>query len=92
MRETYPTDLSDAECGCIEPHLPTPRRTVGRPRSRHSLRKKILDAVFYILANVVDQEGIESPLEHAKEESFARLWHLWLDAGYRSDKKGKGSG
>ena len=56
------------------------------------MRKKILDAVFYILANVVDQEGIEPPLEHAKEESFARLWHLWLDAGYRSDKKGKGSG
>ncbi len=56
------------------------------------MRKKLLGAVFYILANVVDQEGIESPLEHAKEESFARLWHLWLDAGYRSDKKGKGSG
>ena len=56
------------------------------------MRKKILDAVFYILANVVDQEGIESLLEHVKEESFTRLWHLWLDAGYRSDKKGKGSG
>jgi hypothetical protein len=78
MRKTYPIDLSDAERGCIEPHLPTPRRAAGKPRSRHSLRKKILDAVFYILANVVDQEGIKSLLEHTKEESFARLWHLWL--------------
>jgi putative transposase len=25
MRKTYPTDLSDAEWECIEPHLPTPR-------------------------------------------------------------------
>ena len=56
------------------------------------MRKKILGAVFCLLANVVDQEGIESLLEHVKEESFTRLWHLWLDAGYRSDKKGKGSG
>src|ERR687890_1047716 len=41
MRKPYPTDLSDAEWKCIEPHLPTPR-AAGRPR-RHSLRE-ILDA------------------------------------------------
>jgi transposase len=46
MRKTYPTDLSDAEWECIEPHLPTPRAT-GRPR-RHSLRE-ILDAIYYIV-------------------------------------------
>jgi hypothetical protein len=45
MRKPYPTDLSDAEWECIEPHLPTPK-AVGRPR-KHSLRE-ILDAVFYI--------------------------------------------
>ncbi|MCA1737514.1 MAG: transposase, partial [Actinobacteria bacterium] len=44
MRKTYPTDLSDAEWECIEPHLPTPR-AAGRPR-RHSLRE-ILDAIYY---------------------------------------------
>jgi transposase len=48
MRKTYPTDLSDAEWGYIEPHLPTPRRAAGRSK-RHFLRKKILDADFYIL-------------------------------------------
>src|SRR5215210_3070698 len=46
MRKTYPTDLSDAEWECIEPHLPIPR-AAGRPR-RHSLRE-ILDAIFYIV-------------------------------------------
>jgi len=46
MRKRYPTDLSDAEWACIEPHVPTPR-AAGRPR-RHSLRE-ILDAIFYIV-------------------------------------------
>jgi putative transposase len=46
MRKTYPTDLSDAEWECIEPHLPAPR-AAGRPRS-HSLRE-ILNAIFYIV-------------------------------------------
>src|SRR5215208_886009 len=46
MRKPYPTDLSDAEWKCIEPHLPTPRAD-GRPR-RHSLRE-ILDAIFYMV-------------------------------------------
>jgi hypothetical protein len=34
---------------------------------------------------VVDQEGVKPLLEYAKEELFARLWHLGLDAGYRSE-------
>jgi hypothetical protein len=46
MRKRYPTDLSDAEWECIEPHLPTPR-AAGKPRS-HSLRE-ILDAIFYMV-------------------------------------------
>ena len=46
MRKTYPTDLSDVEWECIEPHLPTPNAD-GRPRI-HPLRE-ILDAIFYIV-------------------------------------------
>ena len=46
MRKRCPTDLSDAEWECIEPHLPTPRAP-GRPRT-HSLRE-ILDAIFYMV-------------------------------------------
>jgi len=46
MRKTYPTDLSDAEWECIEPHLPIPSAD-GRPRI-HPLRE-ILDAIFYIV-------------------------------------------
>jgi putative transposase len=41
------------------------------------------------VANVVDQEGIKELLEHARE-SFPRLSHLWLDAGYRGEDKGRG--
>jgi len=46
MRKPYPTDLSDAEWSCLEPHLPVPKAT-GRPRI-HSQRE-ILNAVFYVL-------------------------------------------
>jgi Putative transposase of IS4/5 family (DUF4096) len=55
MRKPYPTDLSDAEWACIEPHLPTPKAP-GRPRV-HSLRE-ILDAIFYIsISCVADVPG-----------------------------------
>ena len=44
--KTYPTDLSDAEFGHIEPHLPATNQR-GRPRI-HAPRD-ILNAVFYVL-------------------------------------------
>jgi transposase len=40
-------------------------------------------------AKVLDQEGIKPLLERAGEQ-FLRLKHLWLDAGYRGEAKGKG--
>jgi Putative transposase of IS4/5 family (DUF4096) len=46
MRKIYPTDLSDAEWACIEPHLPTPR-AAGRPRIRPL--RELLNAIFYIV-------------------------------------------
>jgi putative transposase len=46
MKRSYPTDLTDAEWGCLEPHVPAPNRR-GRPRV-HATRR-ILDAVFYVL-------------------------------------------
>jgi putative transposase len=46
VRKAYQTDLSDAQCSYIEPHLPAPKPR-GRPRV-HGLRE-ILDAVFYVL-------------------------------------------
>jgi putative transposase len=46
MRTTYPTDLTDAEWSCLEPHLPTPKAT-GRPRI-YPLRE-ILNAIFYVV-------------------------------------------
>src|SRR5215208_5631522 len=46
MRTTYPTDLTDAELGCLEPHLPAPKAT-GRPRV-YPLRE-ILNAIFYVV-------------------------------------------
>jgi putative transposase len=46
MKRSYPTDLTDAEWGCLKPHVPPPN-TRGRPRV-HATRR-ILDAVFYVL-------------------------------------------
>src|SRR5215208_3289933 len=46
MRKPYPTDLSDAEWACLEPHLPVPKAT-GRPRIPN--QREILNAVFYVL-------------------------------------------
>ena len=39
-------------------------------------------------ANVTDWDGIKMLLERADVE-FPRLKHLWLDAGYRGEDKGK---
>jgi putative transposase len=60
-------------------------------RKRHLLvdtEGLVLKAKVHV-ANVVDQEGIKELLEHARE-SFPRLSHLWLDAGYRGEDKGRG--
>ena len=46
MKKNYPTDLTDAEWGTLEPHVPAANKR-GRPRI-HSPRE-ILDAVFYVL-------------------------------------------
>ena len=45
-RETFPTDLSDAEYACLAPYLPKPLHP-GRPRV-HPVRE-ILDAIFYVV-------------------------------------------
>jgi putative transposase len=37
----------------------------------------------------MDYEGIKKLLQQA-DEKFPRLKHLWLDAGYRGEDKGKG--
>jgi len=60
-------------------------------RKRHLLvdtEGLVLKAKVHV-ANVVDQEGIKPLLEHAKE-LFPRLSHLWLDAGYKGEERGRG--
>ena len=60
-------------------------------RKRHLL----VDTEGFVLkakvhsAKVMDYEGIKKLLRHA-DEKFPRLKHLWLDAGYRGEDKGKG--
>ena len=44
-RSAYPTDLSDAEFACLQPHLPPPkRRGAGAAPVRD-----ILDGIFYVV-------------------------------------------
>ena len=45
----------------------------------------VLKAKVHV-ANVVDQEGIKTLLDGAKEV-FPRLSHLWLDAGYKGEER-----
>ena len=44
MKRSYSTDLSDAEWGCIEPHVPPPN---GRGRPKTHTTREILDAIFF---------------------------------------------
>jgi transposase len=59
-------------------------------RKRHLL----VDTEGFVLkakvhsAKVMDYEGIKTLLRKA-DEQFPRLSHLWLDAGYRGEDKGK---
>jgi putative transposase len=59
-------------------------------RKRHIL----VDTEGFVLkakvhsAKVMDYEGIKTLL-HRAQERFPRLRHLWLDAGYRGEDKGK---
>jgi putative transposase len=61
-----------------------------RGRKRHLL----LDTEGFVLkakvhsAKVMDYEGIKKLLQNAGK-TFPRLKHLWLDAGYRGEDKGK---
>ena len=75
------------------------RRRAGLRRRKEGKGKKtslplvdteglVLKAKVHV-ANVVDQEGIKTLLDGAKEV-FPRLSHLWLDAGYKGEEKGKG--
>lgn len=59
-------------------------------RKRHLL----VDTEGFVLkakvhsAKVMDAQGIKKLLEQAGE-TFPRFAHLWLDAGYRAEDKGK---
>jgi putative transposase len=61
-----------------------------RGRKRHLL----VDTEGFVLkvkvhsAKIMDYEGIKLLLEQAGER-FSGLSHLWLDAGYRVEEKGK---
>jgi putative transposase len=46
MEKLYPSDLSDTEWECLEPHVPPPNNR-GRPRAHPA--REIFDAIFYVL-------------------------------------------
>src|SRR5215203_2913531 len=83
MRTTYPTDLTDAEWGCLEPHLPAPKAT-GRPRV-YPLRE-ILNAIFYVVRSGCSWRLLPHDLERLGAASTtisgssAWRWHLGEDA------------
>ena len=64
----------------------------GGKKNKGRKRHLLVDTEGFVLrakvhsAKVMDHEGIKTLLRNA-DEQFARLSHLWLDAGYRG--KGK---
>ncbi len=69
----------------------------GGKKIRGRKRHLFVDTEGFVLkvkvhsAKLMDYEGIKKLLQHAGE-TFPRLTHLWLDAGYRGEDKGAGSG
>ena len=66
----------------------------GAKKVRGRKRHLLVDTEGFVLkakvhsAKIMDHEGIKELLQHA-DETFPRLKHLWLDAGYRGEDKGK---
>jgi len=66
----------------------------GKMIKGRSKRHLLVDTEGFVLrakvhsAKVMDHEGIKTLLCKA-DEQFPRLSHLWLDAGYRGEGKGK---
>jgi transposase len=79
MKSAYQTDLSDAEWGCLEPHLPVPNAT-GRPK-RHTTRE-ILNAIFYVLKSGCAWRLLPNDLEHHGRPSTTTLGDsAWMAPG-----------
>jgi putative transposase len=66
----------------------------GGKKIKGTKRHLLVDTEGFVLkakvhsAKVMDYEGIKTLLRKA-DEQFSRLSHLWLDAGYRGEDKGK---
>jgi putative transposase len=73
-RESYSTDLTDAEWSALAPHLPAPKAG-GRPR-RHSVRE-ILNAICYLLRSGCAWRLLPHALPPWKTVShYFRLWRM----------------
>ncbi len=73
-RESYPTDLTDAEWSHLAPHLPPPK-AAGRPRV-HPVRD-ILNAIFYVLRSGCAWRLLPHDLPPWKTVyHYFRLWRL----------------
>src|ERR671912_701875 len=66
----------------------------GNEKVKGRKRHLLVDTEGFVLqakvmsAKVMDYEGLKPLLEQPGEQ-FSRLKHLWLDAGYREEDKGK---
>jgi putative transposase len=67
MGKCYPTDLSDDEWGCHEPHVAA---TIKRGRPRTLSTREILNAVFYVLKSGCPRRLLPRVLDRPKS-SFA---------------------
>jgi len=72
-RKPYPSDLADAECQLIGPHLPKRKSPRGRKRE-HSLRE-IVNAIYYVLRSGCSWRMLPHDLPPWKTVyHYFRLW------------------
>lgn len=76
MRQSYPSDLSDAEWQLIEPLLPAPS-AIGHPRD--VALREVVDAIFYIQREGCTRRAL--PGDFPAWQTVYGYLRLWLKLG-----------
>jgi putative transposase len=75
-RQPYPSDLTDAQWECIEPHVPKPK-SGGRPASVS--RREIVNAVLYLVREGITWRAM--PHDFPPYRTVYHYFRLWRDDG-----------
>ena len=75
-RARYPSDLTDRQWACLEPHLPPPKPG-GRPRTADV--REVVNAILYVLRNGIVWRAL--PHDVPPWETVYYYFNAWRRAG-----------